>query len=62
MCLNKEPAQRPTSKELLKHKFIQKAKKNSYLLDLIERYKKWKEGGGKADEDSDGSDDSDKAA
>lgn len=34
--------QRPTAKELLKFPFIRKAKKNSYLMDLIDRYKKWK--------------------
>lgn len=34
--------QRPTAKELLKFPFIRKAKKSSYLVDLIDRYKKWK--------------------
>ena len=51
-------AQRPTTKDLLKTKFILKAKKTSYLVELIERYRKWKEAGGKDDSSSD--DDSDK--
>lgn len=37
-----EQEQRPTAKELLKHKFIRTAKKASYLTELIERHEKWK--------------------
>lgn len=49
--------QRPSAKELLKYPFIRKAKKNSYLIDLIERFKRWKAaGGGQSDTDSDNSD------
>lgn len=41
-CLNKIPENRPNAKELLKFPFIRRAKKNSYLMDLIDRYRKWK--------------------
>ena len=47
--------QRPTAKELLKHKFVVKnAKKTSYLTELIDRLKRWKaEGHSDGDSDSD---------
>ena len=41
-CLNKDPENRPSAKELMRHPFIKKAKKNSYLMDLIDRHRKWK--------------------
>eukprot|EP00041_Stephanoeca_diplocostata_P038878 m.1564441 g.1564441 ORF g.1564441 m.1564441 type:complete len:409 (+) comp25285_c0_seq2:130-1356(+) len=57
LCLNKDPENRPTTKELLKHKFIVKSKKTSFLVELIEKYKRWVDNGGHAsssdDEDSD---------
>ncbi|KAF2499323.1 Pkinase-domain-containing protein [Lophium mytilinum] len=40
-CLKKEPRERPSAKELLKHPFIRKAKKNTYLTELIERNERW---------------------
>lgn len=53
MCLNKDPNDRPTAKELLKHRFITRtAKKNTYLVELIERYKNWKQ---KCQDDDDSS-------
>jgi len=41
-CLNKDPENRPSAKELMRHPYIKKAKKNSYLMDLIDKYKKWR--------------------
>ena len=39
----------------MKHPFIRKAKKNSYLMDLIDRHRKWKMTRGEESEsDSDG--------
>lgn len=38
--------QRPTAKELLKHKFITRyTKKTSFLMELIDRFKRWKSEG-----------------
>ncbi|MCO5614097.1 hypothetical protein L7F22_068378 [Adiantum nelumboides] len=54
-CLQRDPAARPTAKELLKHRFIRNAKKTTYLTELIERLERWRaEGGdGGRDDDSD---------
>ncbi|KAG2152242.1 kinase-like domain-containing protein [Suillus cothurnatus] len=38
LCLTKDPADRPTAKELLQHRFIKSAKKTSCLTELVERY------------------------
>jgi len=42
LCLKKDPNERPTAKELLRHSFIKSAKKTAGLMDLIERRKRWK--------------------
>ncbi|CAG5113405.1 Oidioi.mRNA.OKI2018_I69.chr2.g7516.t1.cds [Oikopleura dioica] len=41
-CLNKEPQNRPSPKDLLKMKFLKNAKKNSILQEPINKFKKWK--------------------
>ena len=48
--------QRPTAKELLKHPFIQKARKTAHLSELIERYRRWRSRHGIEDIDSDNDD------
>lgn len=55
LCLNKDPDERPTAKDLLKSPFIKKAKKTQALTELIERRKKWLAvvGDNSSDDDSD---------
>ncbi|KAG2118192.1 kinase-like domain-containing protein [Suillus discolor] len=51
-CLQRDPRDRPTARELLKHKFVRMAKKTSYLTELIERHERWKaEGGDRVEEE-----------
>lgn len=57
LCLNKEPNERPTAKELSKHKFIKAAKKTSFLTELIERRQRWLAAVGRGDDGSEPSDD-----
>ncbi|XP_042184009.1 serine/threonine-protein kinase 26 [Oncorhynchus tshawytscha] len=57
-CLNKDPVFRPSARELLKHKFIEKnCKRTSYLTELIDRLKRWKTEE-HSDDDSSSDDDS----
>ncbi|KAJ2522719.1 hypothetical protein H4217_000552 [Coemansia sp. RSA 1939] len=42
LCLKKDPKQRPTAEQLLKHKFIRSSKRTEHLTDLIKRWQTWK--------------------
>lgn len=59
MCLQKDPGNRPTAKELLRHPFIRKAKRNTYLVELIERFREWKRDRAHQQQQSDSESDSD---
>lgn len=41
LCLRRDPRERPSAKELLRHPFVRKAKKTTYLTELIERHERW---------------------
>lgn len=41
LCLRRDPRERPSAKELLKHPFIRRAKKTTYLTELIERNERY---------------------
>ncbi|PKY15865.1 Pkinase-domain-containing protein [Rhizophagus irregularis] len=45
LCLTKNPLDRPTAKELLRHRFIKSARPTVSLQELVERYKVWKSSG-----------------
>lgn len=62
LCLKRSPQERPNAKELLKHPFIRRAKKTTYLTELIERYEGWQatHGDQVSDDESDGSTDESK--
>ena len=57
LCLKRSPHERPTAKDLLKHPFVRRAKKTTYLTELIERHERWQAVHGDQDPD-DESDDS----
>uniref|UniRef100_L7JMJ3 Serine/threonine-protein kinase 24 n=1 Tax=Pyricularia oryzae (strain P131) TaxID=1143193 RepID=L7JMJ3_PYRO1 len=41
LCLQRDPKDRPSARELLRHPFVRHAKKTSYLTELIERHSRW---------------------
>ena len=52
LCLKRSPQERPTAKELLKHPFVRRAKKTTYLTELIERHERWQAVHGDQDSDN----------
>ena len=44
--------QRPTARELSRHRFIRSARKSSYLTELLENHERWMAEGGGRDSDS----------
>ncbi|XP_071085278.1 serine/threonine-protein kinase 26-like isoform X10 [Haliotis cracherodii] len=59
LCLNKDPNNRPSAKELLRHQFMRRARKTGYLVELIDRHKRWKAERANESDSDDDSDDSD---
>ncbi|KAL8848815.1 MAG: hypothetical protein Q9221_006193 [Calogaya cf. arnoldii] len=53
LCLRRDPRERPSARDLLKHPFIRRAKKTTYLTELIERYERWQATHGDPDSDDD---------
>ena len=53
LCLKRDPRERPSAKELLKHPFVRRAKRTTYLTELIERYERWQAVHGDRDSDDD---------
>lgn len=53
LCLKRDPRERPSAKDLLRHPFIRRAKKTTYLTELIERYERWQATHGDHDSDED---------
>lgn len=53
LCLRRDPRERPSARELLKHPWLKKARKPTYLTELIERRERWQaQHGSDDDEDS----------
>lgn len=53
LCLRKEPRERPSARDLLKHPWIKRAKRTTYLTELIERHERWQTHHGNRNDDDD---------
>ena len=53
LCLKRDPRERPTASELLKHPFVRRAKRTTYLTELIERHERWHAVNGGRDSEDD---------
>ncbi|CED83411.1 pkinase-domain-containing protein [Phaffia rhodozyma] len=42
LCLQRDPKERPTAKDLLKHRFMKTVKRPSFLTELLDRHEVWK--------------------
>ena len=42
LCLQRDPKDRPTARTLLDHDFIRRARKATYLTELVEKYELWR--------------------
>jgi len=62
ICLKKEPDERPTAADLLKHKFIKGAKKTETLQELVLRKKQWDKVNGKGSPSASDEDEKDEGA
>ncbi|RBR21445.1 uncharacterized protein FIESC28_04982 [Fusarium coffeatum] len=56
LCLQRDPKDRPTAKDMLRHPFIRRAKRTTYLTELIERHQRWAATHKGEDDDNWGSD------
>lgn len=57
LCLQRDPRDRPTARALLEHDFIKRARKATYLTELVERYELWRANNPKAAADEEDDDD-----
>ncbi|XP_048757250.2 serine/threonine-protein kinase 26-like [Ostrea edulis] len=52
-CLNKDPKDRPTARELLNYGFIKRARKTNILQDVVDRHSEWRSHRPTSESDSD---------